>query len=321
MPITVGISSITKLSTLQNSVPLFDAIVKRHPTLRACWDGIVGALVLNLFMGFVPTLLMFIFKHFFALKSESWCQQKVHEFYFLFLALFVLLITTIGNSLLATWMDVLEHPGSIFELLASTLPQASHFYLNYLTVEWAVQSMGMTRYVNLIKFFIFRTFNEEGRARELSEPEDQEYSGIGARSARLTLLLVITLVFCTLSPLICLIAFVTFVLYRVLYGYLTVFAEVKKPDLGGVFWCTQLEHVQQGLFIYITLMVGILLQHARNRGPSLLAAGAYIFLAISHSRFSRAFHWEYLPFEEITDSGSPKAGPSGAYEQPELRSL
>ena len=33
-------------------------------------------------------------------------------------------------------------------------------------------------------------------------------------------------------------------------GYLLVYSETTKPDLGGEFWCLQLQHLQKGLFLY-----------------------------------------------------------------------
>ena len=34
-------------------------------------------------------------------------------------------------------------------------------------------------------------------------------------------------------------------------GYLLVYSESVKPDTGGAFWYAQMNHVQQGLFIYV----------------------------------------------------------------------
>jgi len=45
--------------------------------------------------------------------------------------------------------------------------------------------------------------------------------------------------------------FICFFICRVAYTYLLVYSEIPKPDTGGAFWCAQLHHVQQGLFIYV----------------------------------------------------------------------
>ena len=44
-----------------------------------------------------------------------------------------------------------------------------------------------------------------------------------------------------------------------------------EKDMGGIFWCTQLRHIQQGLFIYVLLMTGVLLDRAATLGPGTVA--------------------------------------------------
>merc|ERR1740138_683466 len=125
--------------------------------------------------------------------------------------------------------------------------------------------MILTRYVQWFKYrgqeFLNRHEPEEKRnkiAHDLAEPEDQDYYGMGSRSARFTIMLVISIVFCTLSPLMLVLAFINFAFCRIAYGYLFNFAEIVKADLGGPFFVSQLKHIQQCLFIYITLMAGVL---------------------------------------------------------------
>mmetsp|Transcript_44248 Transcript_44248/g.137241 ORF Transcript_44248/g.137241 Transcript_44248/m.137241 type:complete len:520 (+) Transcript_44248:182-1741(+) len=323
MPITIGIISITRLKTLQQLIPLFDMIVRRYPRMHAFWDGMMGSLIMNLAIGFVPTILVLIFRGFFVLKSEAWCQQRVQRWYFYFQVIFVLLFTAVGSSLALVYLELIEDPARIFLLLASSLPGASHFYLKYFMLQWAVESMILTRYMILLKFIVFRRAHGDVQARELSEPEDQDYEGIGARSARLTLLLVLALVFSTISPPICLLSLVHFGLCRLSYGYLLVFAESRKPDSGGAIWVAQLKHLQQGLFLFVAIMVGILLARAESTRPGLFAASSFGLLFGSHLRF-RGINWELLPLEEAAtwdlQRPTPEA-PAGAYRQPELAGL
>merc|ERR1719263_332494 len=124
-------------------------------------------------------------------------------------------------------------PMRTFKLLADTLPLASHFYLNFMVMQWVTHAMNLTRYVNLIKFLMLRMVCDSRSAKNLSEPEDQDYYGIGSRSARWTINLVIGIVFSSLCPLINVLCFVNFALTRLIYGYLIPFAETKKADLGG----------------------------------------------------------------------------------------
>merc|ERR1719265_1329109 len=102
------------------------------------------------------------------------------------------------------------------------------------------------RYVPLGKWMMAKQLYSEEEARQMSEPEDQDYYGLGSRTARFTINLCIGIVFGTLSPPINLLTWINFAVCRLVYGYLVNFAETKKPDLGGKFWVHSLYHVFVG---------------------------------------------------------------------------
>merc|ERR1712224_174136 len=124
--------------------------------------------------------------------------------------------------------------------------------------------MGATRLWNLIKYLSFCAVIGTEHTHKLiakgrgPEPEDREYYGVGARSSRQTLLLFITLIFSTVSPVICILAYVNFTETRMIYRYLFVFAETIKPDNGGGYFVNQLYDLQKGLGVYVIMMAGIL---------------------------------------------------------------
>merc|ERR1719392_280255 len=122
--------------------------------------------------------------------------------------------------------------------------------------------MNLMRHVMLAKFFAFSALYEEEEARKKSEPEDQDYYGIGSRSARFTINLVLGVVYGTLCPPMNVLCWVNFYLCRLFYGYLIPFAESKKPDLGGPFWVESLKHLFVANIIYCIGMFGVLHQRA-----------------------------------------------------------
>jgi len=237
LPCIVGLSAITDLESVRAKMPALDAFVGRHPAVQSLWNGLLGGVAIIIMMSMLPTFLMMVFRAFWVNRGECFLQQRLQYYYFWFLIVFVLLITAIGSSLIETSAKLIEHPTMVFALLANTLPKSTHFYLNYLPIQWTTHAIGLTRNSTLFKFFLKKRFYEERRALELAEPEDQDYFGMGSRSARFTLTLVITLVFSTLSPLIVVLGWVEFFLGRIVYSYLFMYAETRKADLGGAFFC------------------------------------------------------------------------------------
>jgi len=274
MPVVITISTFTELDTLSEYFPSLVAPIENNSTLAAIWEGIMGTLALTLAMSFLPTMLVIIFSRFFILKAQAWLQLKVQQMYFYFLVVFVLLVTAIASGVLSTFEELAENPLAIFSLLAATLPNNTHFYLFYFTTQWVTHGMTLTRYLNLSKYIAYSRIYSRERAHELSEPEDQDYYGMGSRSARFAFLFVTAITFCTLTPSINILAWLEFAICRAFYGYLFVYAETAKPDLGGEFFVTQLKHVQYGMHLYVVLMAGALLQRSSSTYPGIIAGAS-----------------------------------------------
>lgn len=163
--------------------------------------------------------------------------------------------------------------------------------------------------MNLLKFWIFRYYYGAERAVFLCEPEDQDFYGIGARSAILAIDLTIALVFCSIQPLILIIAIANFWISRVCYGYLVIYAEIRKQDLGGVFFVGLLHHVQYGVMLYVLLMISVISNKSYENshelkwqtGPWMVAFGAFVYVAWCYQRFLSKFGWEQVPYGDMCE--------------------
>lgn len=294
-------------------------MVENNPEFEDIWDAMVAATMLTLLLGFVPFFLILVFDGFFSLTAGMWMQHRVQQYYFYFLCVFVLLITGIGSSLIACIKDVINEPTTIFWRIADAMPTATHFYLNFFPLQWAAHAGFLIRNAPLAKYLGLKPILGAERAKELAEPEAQCYYGIGSRSATFALLNVMAITFCTLSPGITVLSFIFFAFARIIYANLFLFSETPKPDLGGVFWVTSLRHTQQGLFIYVFMMSGVLMRRAPTYGPGICAMTAFLFVIPSYNRFERAFRWESLPFSSVIELGpSSSEKPDGRYVQEEL---
>ncbi|CAJ1433843.1 unnamed protein product [Effrenium voratum] len=319
IPIVAGVTNLLTLESV-TKVDLLNTFFDNNPSLAAMWSSLASTLGLTIFMSFLPTFLVLIFNYCFALKADAWEQHLIQQWYFYFLVVYVLLVTAVGTSLWERSTELIENPTAIFSLLANSLPNASHFYLNYVPLQWSTHAMNMTRYINVFKYVGFRKVCSEERARSKAEPEDQDYYGIGSRSARHTLIAVTGLVFCTLCPLICILCLINGCVCRFFYGFLSVYAEEKKADLGGVFWLTQMRHMQQGLLVYLILMTGVLLERGQNIVPGVIAGSSAALWVWTYRRFNHKFHLENLPLRDLkaAASGDKRETSRAKYMQPEL---
>mmetsp|Transcript_30131 Transcript_30131/g.54588 ORF Transcript_30131/g.54588 Transcript_30131/m.54588 type:complete len:761 (+) Transcript_30131:98-2380(+) len=305
MPVCIG---TTNLATAINLGPL--------------WASLAPTLGLTLFLSFLPTVLLLIVDTFFPLKSSQLAQEKLLVWYFWFQVIFVIFVTAIGNDFVQFCREVAENPVGLLSIMADQLPKATHFYMNYIALQWSAHFTQLLRYVNLSKFLTFKNLYPEEEAKMKSEPEAQDYYGFGSRSARWSINVLIGIIFGTLCPAIPLLVFVNFLICKMIYGYLILAAETRKPDLGGPFWVSNLRHILIGSVIYCMLMTGVLVDRAPNCIPAAMALVSLGFSAYSVWQFDHRFRWEALPFYEIMYKGHElkDADDTGEkYEQPELK--
>jgi hypothetical protein len=323
MPLVVGINHVSY--ALEEIPPVLSML--ESTGMKSTVDGTLATMGLTVMMSMLPTFLAWIFQAFYQLKANRWEQIQIQTYYYWFLVLFVLLTTSVGSNLSATLSALAQSPFEIFSLLAEQMPITTHFYLNYVILQPVTHAMNLTRYISLTKFLIFRrSCTDPAEAADLAEPEDQDYYGIGSRSARFALMLLIGLVFGTICPLMNVMTFFNFITCRFIYGYLIPFQERRKDDMGGVHWCIQMHHMQQGLLIYLVMMTGILAERATSLGPCAVSAVSFLWWWIAYRKFSRSMQWEKLPYASMFDfekgkeklSFQKKREDDKTYEQPQL---
>jgi len=287
MPLVIGITNLAKAVNLG--------------PLQSLWEGMAPTLGLTIMVMFLPTFILLIFKNCFTLYAHQFAQLKLQRWYFWMQVLFVVFAAAIGQDFRSFALQVFASPVSVVSLLADRLPEATHFYWNYLVLQWAAHAMEMLRKVQLVKFKLFAELKfEEEEAKKHAEPEDQDYYGIGGRSARGTIMMTIGLVYGTMSPFLMILALVNFMLARLFFGYLVTFAEIKKPDLGGNFWVQCQQQTLASVLLYSLVMSGILLHKGSGYGPAVISVASVIYVIWFMIRFEYQFAWQKLSFEEIT---------------------
>mmetsp|Transcript_68667 Transcript_68667/g.178329 ORF Transcript_68667/g.178329 Transcript_68667/m.178329 type:complete len:929 (+) Transcript_68667:87-2873(+) len=296
----IGASANIRNLALYDKTSTISELIVKHPKSVRIWNGFACQMALNLVLSFLPTTLVQISTWCFERKAHSWFQHDLQKFYFVFLIVFQLLVVCMANSMAGVAMDAVADPLSLIGRLAGGMAQTTSFFLTIFASQWTIISMEHTRFIQLIKYKLWRKVTETPEeASAAAEPEDQDYYGMGARSARYTALFITGLCFVSLCPLICVMAFFTFALMRVVVGYQVVYAETKKPDLGGDFWVTSLVHVQGGLLIYICAMMGMLAERAATLRPALLAGLSFFYVLESMYAFQHKFHWESISHSEV----------------------
>lgn len=319
-PVVVLISGFTTFDNVQERLYFLRTIKERYPGAGTFLEGVFATGVMKLFMCFLPLILFSIITKFFTLKANSWAQLRLERWYVSFLLTFVFLVTIIGRSVLIAVVSLAEDPADLFRLFALSLPGVSHFYMNYLVLDWFSTGIQFIRHGNLLNFWFYRfvRWMKPSVAKSYSEPESPAFFGLGARMGHGVLVATIALVLCTCSPSIILIAWVTMFIGEIVYAYLLFNVETKKADTGGRFWIEVMTQMFLALALYSVLMIGILCRQ-KLVGPSMLAALSLVVLFRAYERFQN-LAWERLPLEAVADKSKRDRGfadDDGSYVQEE----
>lgn len=319
-PMVAITSAMTSLDSLRRYAPILGSICDHHKWLKTLLQGLLATFALKFLMSMLPTLLMAIIRQFLTLKSGAWAQLKLQSRLFIFEIIFVLFITTLGASISKTVQKLLDHPQNAIVIMATELPTASHFYLNYVILGWFTLALELSRWWNCLMFAINSRFWDLETARQKSEPSDEDYYGMGARMARNALVATLAVVFLQVLPVIGLAAYAFFAIATVTHAYLVVYAEDRKPDLGGEFWVLSLRHVFFAMTVYVLLMTGTLSLKAEGRYAAVVTLCSLLLLFAGWHRLKQ-FNWEILPFETVAEMdyafAKQKSMKDGLYVQQE----
>jgi len=270
--------------------------------LQSIWSSEAPSLGLTIMVDFLPTILMLIFRNCFSLYDKNQAQYKLSVWYWWLNVLYVVLVTALGTNFMSFATTLSEDPLRIFSLLADTMPSCTHYYMNYIGMQTYIHWMVLTRYVPLTKFKAYSRLYDEQEAKDMAEPEDQDYYGIGSRTARWSTMMCVGIVYGTLSPPVSLLTLFLMLNIRVIYGYMFCFAETKKSDLGGIFFVRALHNMYTSLHIYLILMLGVLFQRASNYGPVIVVFCAWAYVFHSQKKFYE-YKWERLPYPQLLLGG------------------
>jgi len=316
----VWMNEVLSAEFLSNHIGWISDYMESHSSFESTWDGLAAEASLSIVLSVVPTLLMVVFYACWELQARAWIQVYMQRWYFVFLVIQTVLAAVIGTQSWNVVIAFLEKPSSLLTSLGTNVPCYSHFWASFLFLEMGSHSLQLARLPAYFKYCIYRIFYNGDVAHGLTEPEPQDYSGLGARYARFTYQFALWAVYSVMSPLVFISGALNFLVCRIVYVYLFVYAEIRKPDLGGVFFVTALKHLQYILALMILVMCGLIREEAETHAPVFLCAASAIPLMYFYYKFEYDLRWELLEFWELLDPTGMGKQPASKdrYIQPEL---
>ncbi|EKM59100.1 uncharacterized protein PHACADRAFT_169556 [Phanerochaete carnosa HHB-10118-sp] len=251
-------------------------------------SGILPPALLAVLMLLLPIVLRML-SRFEGTPTKTAIELSLMTRYFLFQVIHSFLIVTLASGIVAALPGLINNVGSIPTLLAQELPSASNFFLTYIVLQGlSGTASGFLQASPLVMYYL-KLFILGSTPRSVYKVKYGTRSvSFGTLFPSTTLLVVITITYSVISPIINGLAFVTFLLFYFLWKYLFLWQldQPRSGDSGGLFYPRALQHVFVGLYLQqICLAALFFLARDENGKPSALPEGVLMIILIVLTAF------------------------------------
>ncbi|KAG6888105.1 hypothetical protein C0995_010670 [Termitomyces sp. Mi166 len=245
--------------------------------------GILPPVLLAVLMMLLPIVLR-LFARFEGIPKRNGLELSLMTRFFIFQVVHSFFVVTLSSGIVKALPALINNPTSVPSLLAHNLPGASTFFLTYIVLQGlSVVAAGFLQIVPLIIYYV-KLFILGSTPRSIHGIKFGLGSvDWGTTFPSVTLLVVITLGYSIISPIINGLACATFFGFYVVYKYLFlwVYDQPSTSETGGLFFPKAIQHVFVGLYVQqVCLAALFFLARNENRNPSAVPEGALMVVLI-----------------------------------------
>ncbi len=256
--IPIGIiGTISNAKYLADNVKWLRWLNDLPPVLLGLLTGLVPPYLTSTFVSYVPKL----FRHVAKLSGEPTTGQaelKTQTWYFVFQVFQVFLVTTFSSGAAAVASQIIQNPGDAPNLLASSLPKASNFYLTYFILQGTSSAAStVLNYSDLFEFLFYERFMDKTPRQHYSTYAKMKGTPWASWYPKFTNFLVISIVYACVAPLVLGFATAGLTIYYFAYRHQLLFVCQTKVDTQGEAYKRALQQMPTGLYIAELCLIGL----------------------------------------------------------------
>ena len=244
-----------------------------------------------------------------GILSFSEAQMKAFSRYFMWQVLNVFLVTSIAGSVFDTLAIIIATPESAFEMLGNSLPRMSSFFVSFVTIKtFTGLGVEISRIVSILQnailliLFPYSTLRAKRSTRiGMRAIDDPGWFNQHKILAQDMLVVVISVVFAVVAPIVLIPCAVFFFLSRLVWTHQFLYVYESAFETGGLFWPKIFRRFVFGLIIAQATITGqFILKDARHEAYATIALMflTYFFLRSTRARYDATS--SFLPLEVAT---------------------
>lgn len=251
------------VGTLSNAKQLADKVSFLHwlkdlpPWLLGLLTGLVPPALTSWFVSYVPKL----FRHIAKLSGEPTIPQaelKTQAWFMVFQVVHVFLVTTFSSGAAAVAAKIAQNPTQAPDLLASSLPTASNFYLTYFILQGTSSAASNILDYSETASYVFYEYFWSKTPREKFEIYAQmRGTPWGSWFPKFTNFLIIAIAYSCIQPLVLGFAAAGVWFYYLSYRYSLLYIRQTKVDTKGEVYGRALKQMVIGIYLAEICLIGL----------------------------------------------------------------
>ncbi|KAF1984524.1 DUF221-domain-containing protein [Aulographum hederae CBS 113979] len=288
--------------------------------------GLLPVVLLAVLMALVPIICRFAAK-ISGCVSLAEIELQTQSWYFAFQVIQVFLITTFTSAASSVAAQIFQNPGSAVSLLATNLPKASNFYINYFILYGVAQSAKFLFNIGaFVGFVILAKFLDTTPRKMYNRYMKMAQLGWGSTYPVFTNLGVIAITYSVIAPLVLGFATVGLGLLYLAYRYNFLYVYGDEIDTHGASYARALQQLTTGVYLSQLCLIGLfaigVADAPEATGALILMIIFLIFTVIFHLMMRSALKplTQFLPRNLLIESEVPHAAGREAGEHNNMSS-
>ncbi|KAG9304947.1 hypothetical protein G9A89_003116 [Geosiphon pyriformis] len=286
--------TLTSIDSLSQRIHFLGPFLDARPIVRTLLQNVLPTVLVSFFMAMLPWILMEISKQeSFPCYSELEEAVLVRYYHFSFFNVFIVFL--LGITFLESIFDVINQPTSIIETLAKSLPQGATFFIYYIIFNICTHGLELIQVGSQLFLHILLTSRFVATTprmlQRVTHPWPFQFYYYYPNHI---LILVMTITYSTINPLIIIFSLVYYAIAYVVYKHQFAYCYVRRYESGGKFFRRVFGYTTDGLIIFQLTIIGLIwLRTAIIAGAFLvpLVVGTGYFKYYCHKTFYSRTHF------------------------------
>ncbi|KAJ3189307.1 hypothetical protein HDU85_002935 [Gaertneriomyces sp. JEL0708] len=282
--ITTILSSMATLDKLIYYAPFLKFFNNFTPAVKGFIQGVVPTVAVKLVFLLVP-IVMRALSRFAGYPLKTSIELRLLVFHYVFLVFNILLVITISGSVFTALRNLVEYPGRILNILATSIPTVSNFFVNYvMLLSISGPSSELLQLGNLIikplgKKYFAKT------PRKIKRRCKPEKFRPGTILSQHSFVATVGLTYCTIAPLVLVFVVLYFLLWRMAYGYQFQYVYNHLSDTGGQYLHVAARQLFVGIYLHQLVLLGLFILKEAFPQAIIVVCGM-VFVGLCHHHAS-----------------------------------